>query len=99
MTFGQTFKQTPEPVNCEKIALLKWFPAYQSGTNFAVGGPPVGVAFDGANIWVANQGGNTVTKFRAGDGANLGNFTAGGSPFGVAFDGANIWVANRAATP
>jgi DNA-binding beta-propeller fold protein YncE len=27
-----------------------------------VGNQPAGVAFDGANIWVANQGSNTVSK-------------------------------------
>ena len=59
-----------------------------------MGGSPRGLAFDGANIWVANETTNTVTKLRAADGANLGTFAAGTSPFGVAFDGANIWVAN-----
>ena len=29
---------------------------------FPVGTNPLGVAFDGANIWVANQGSNTVSK-------------------------------------
>jgi DNA-binding beta-propeller fold protein YncE len=54
------------------------------------------VAFDGANIWVANSSSNTVTKLRASDGACVGTctFAVGASPFGVAFDGANIWVAN-----
>jgi len=29
---------------------------------FTVGTNPVGVAFDGANIWVANAGSNNVSK-------------------------------------
>jgi DNA-binding beta-propeller fold protein YncE len=29
---------------------------------FAAGTSPFGVAFDGANIWVANAGSNTVSK-------------------------------------
>ena len=29
---------------------------------FAVGSGPTGVALDGANIWVANEGSNTVSK-------------------------------------
>ena len=37
------------------------------------------MAFDGANIWVANAGSNNVTKLRASDGANLGTFPAGQS--------------------
>ena len=54
------------------------------------------VAFDGANIWVANMASsNTVTKLRASDGANLGTFNVGlPNLFGVAFDGTNIWVGN-----
>ena len=58
------------------------------------------MAFDGANIWVANSGssaGNTVTKLRVSDGACVGTctFTVGTGPYGVAFDGANIWVTNN----
>jgi hypothetical protein len=39
-------------------------------------------------------GGNSVTKLRTSDGANLGTFATGTGPFGVAFDGTSIWVAN-----
>ena len=35
---------------------------------FAVGNIPIGIAFDGANIWVANSSSGTVTKLRASDG-------------------------------
>jgi hypothetical protein len=42
-----------------------------------------GVAFDGANIWVANNlNGGTVTKLRASDGVNLVTFAVGSFPFG-----------------
>jgi DNA-binding beta-propeller fold protein YncE len=51
------------------------------------------MAFDGANVWVANSGSNSVTKLLASTGAVLGTFTVG-SPNYVAFDGANIWVTN-----
>jgi YVTN family beta-propeller protein len=54
----------------------------------------MGIAFDGANIWVTNGGSNSVTKLRASDGAHLGTFSVGNYPFGIAFDGANIWVTN-----
>ena len=77
----------PNPL---QIALLRWYEASQNGASFAVGSAPFGVAFDGANIWVANSGGNNVTKLPASDGANLGTFAVGDSPQGVAFDGANI---------
>ncbi len=81
-------------VNPQQVALLKWFPAYQSPATFPVG-TPAGVAFDGASIWVTNSDSNTVTKLRASDGAVLGTFSAGSNPIGMAFDGANIWVANN----
>ena len=72
--------------------------------NFAAGVFPWGIAYDGANIWVANQGPNcpgmgsdpgSVMKYRASDGANLGTFISGQCPSGLAFDGANLWVANE----
>jgi hypothetical protein len=58
---------------------------------FNIGGGAYGLAFDGANIWVAN--GVELWKLRASDGTNLAVFTALGGGSGVAFDGANIWVA------
>jgi DNA-binding beta-propeller fold protein YncE len=47
---------------------------------FNVGDFPYGVAFDGANIWVANSGSDTVTKLRASDGEVQGTFNVGESP-------------------
>lgn len=76
-----------------KIALLKWYGA-NTTTTFAVGKQPRGVCFDGANIWVANYGSNTVTKLRTNDGQVLGTYAVGTQPANVAFDGANIWVTN-----
>ena len=84
-------------INPLQVGLLKW--ATYSGVSFQVEGWPFGVAFDGANIWVANAGANFVSKLRASDGTNLGNFKVGSASFGVAFDGANIWVANSTAPP
>jgi hypothetical protein len=76
------------------LAQLRWYGALQGGPDFAVGNAPVGVAFDGANIWVTNRTDNSVTKHRASDGANLGTFAAGSYPSDLAFDGTSIWVAN-----
>lgn len=84
--------QSP-PANPLKVALLKWYRANKI-TDFEVGKQPLGVAFDGANIWVANNDDSTLSKLRASDGADLGTFPVGGAPIGLAFDGANIWVAN-----
>ena len=79
-------------VNFQQIALLQWFPAYQSAS-FTTGTNPDGVAFDGANIWVVNHGSNTVSKLAASTGQVLGTYSSQGSnPEAIAFDGANIWV-------
>lgn len=49
-------------INPNKIALLHWYLADMSSPYFDVGSQPYGLCFDGANIWAANFGGNTVTK-------------------------------------
>jgi hypothetical protein len=79
--------------NPQQIALLKWFPAYESAT-FAIGSSN-GAAFDGANMWVANGLTNTVTELQAATGKVVGTYAVGLYPTAVAFDGANIWVANN----
>lgn len=80
--------------NPQLVALLRWYDA-NTVTAFATGGVgPRGVAFDGANIWVANYDSNTVTKLNAATGGSIGTYAVGTNPYGVAFDGANIWVAN-----
>ena len=76
-----------------QIALLHWYNANLTAA-FGVGSDPVGVAFDGANIWVVNNLSDYVTKLRASDGKLLGTFTGTFAPVDVAFDGANIWVVN-----
>jgi len=64
---------------------------------FALGTQLVGLAYDGANIWVTNQSAaGTVTKVRARDGTALGTFPVESFPSEVAFDGQNVWVVNRA---
>ena len=81
-------------LNPLQVALLRWYEANEAGNDFAVGNFPRGVAFDGANIWLANTFDATVSKLRASDGTDLGTFAVGPFPTGVAFDGANIWVTN-----
>ncbi len=85
-------------LNPQQIALLRWYGVNTVGNHFPVCSISLGIAFDGANIWVANYFSNTVTKLRASDGANLGYFPVGSAPVGIAFDGANIWVANTGGT-
>ncbi len=84
----------PPAVNPLQVALLRWYEANEGGATFPVGDAPFGVAFDGANIWVANENSDDVTKVRASDGTNLGTFPVGDLPVRIAFDGANVWVTN-----
>ncbi|MGA8763020.1 MAG: hypothetical protein WB562_09165 [Candidatus Sulfotelmatobacter sp.] len=68
------------------------------GTNagvFSLGAPgdPYGLAFDGKNVWVADdQAQGILVKLRASDGTLLASFDVGGTPYGVVFDGTYIWV-------
>lgn len=84
-------------VNSKQIAMLHWY-AGNTSVSFATGSYPHGITFDGANMWVANRFGNSMSKIRASDGATLGTYAVGLYPYFSAFDGANIWVANTGST-
>lgn len=58
-----------------------------------VGEGPEAIAFDGVNIWVANEFNDSVTKLTR-SGAALGTFPVGRRPLGLATDGKSLWVAN-----
>ena len=79
------------------LGSLRW-DLLKGQRDVAVGSAPQGIAFDGANMWVVNVNGNSVTKLRASDGAVLGTFPAGGGPQYIAFDGANLWITNFASS-
>jgi hypothetical protein len=87
---------SPQPyINPKRVATLQWYESNKTGINFPVGGAePSGIAFDGANLWVINNGSNNVTKIRPRDGATLGIFGVGNQPWNAAFDGASIWITN-----
>jgi len=79
----------------QQIALLKWYTAITgTGSTFPVGTGSLAIAFDSANMWVANYNSNTVSVLRASDGYHVMTPTVGTYPHGIAFDGANMWVAN-----
>ena len=63
-------------------------------TTYTVGTNPMGICFDGTNIWVVNSGSNNVTKLSASNGTTLGTYTVGTEPRDICFDGTNIWVTN-----
>jgi len=81
------------PANPLQVALLKWYKINLT-TSFKVPENPIGVAFDGENIWMSAATAGSVVKLRVSDGTNLGTFSVGAQPMGMVFDGANIWVAN-----
>jgi YVTN family beta-propeller protein len=62
-----------------------------------VGIQPEWLVFDGANMWVSNNGSSSVTKIVAATGARVGTFPVGAYPAGLAFDGSTVWVANSQA--
>ena len=74
--------------------LIVTLQAQTAATQVSVGLGPEGVATDGANVFVANQFSNTVTKLRASDGTVIGTYNVGHRPVALAFDGASLWVAN-----
>ena len=57
----------------------------------------VGILYDAANIWVADQSANVLLKLDSA-GTILQTVTMAGGPQFPAFDGANIWVANGASS-
>jgi hypothetical protein len=63
-----------------------------------LGNSPLGIAFDGARIWTANNGGSVsiVTLSPL----SVTTVTAGFSmPRGILYDGANMWVTDRGTFP
>ena len=86
---SQPLRATPQ-----QIASLQWDQVGGASGTHPVGMLPVAMAFDGTNIWVANNAGNTVQKINPATGAVLKQFPVGAGPSAVAFDGTSIWVAN-----
>jgi hypothetical protein len=61
---------------------------------YAVGHGPFGVAFDGANIWVANFFSKSVMKLAV-NGTVVSNVAVGDGLAGITFAGGYLWVANN----
>jgi DNA-binding beta-propeller fold protein YncE len=82
-------------INPLQIALLRWFNTNMGFSAITVGSLPRALAYDGTNMWVANNGSNTITRYLATTGAAVGSaITVGTQPIALAFDGTNMWVAN-----
>ena len=63
-------------LNLMQVATLRWFEANQSGNTVTVGSQPNGMVFDGANVWVCNTAGHSVSDMRATDGTVLPRWSA-----------------------
>jgi len=61
---------------------------------FKVGDGAAGIAFDGTNIWVVNNGDSTLMKVSPSSGTVLATYATGKGPFSVVFDGTRVWVPN-----
>lgn len=70
----------PEPLNPWRIATLRWYESNEAQNRFAVGSFAFAAACDGDHVWVSSTGDQTLTKFRASDGAKLGTFSVPGFP-------------------
>jgi DNA-binding beta-propeller fold protein YncE len=64
----------------------------------SLGNQASGIAFDGVNIWTANQSGSVSIVTPGTWTVSTTNITVGSSdPIGIIYDGANIWVTDAAA--
>ena len=93
---GPTGAAGPGSASC--IELIRWDKCNKPTATITGLNGPAGVAFDGTNIWVTNQGSGTVSKINPSTNTVTATVTVGSfgsGPSGVAFDGTNIWVTNR----
>ncbi len=59
-----------------------------------VGGYPSGVFSDGADVWVTNGSGDTVSEIDAASHSVINTIPVGSDPIGVSGYGGDVWVAN-----
>ena len=79
-------------------AVLKqfWTPTSEDGLGLTVvGANPLLVESDGDDLWVANNGSDTVSRVRASDGKLLETWTGATSAYGVLAAKATIWVTGQ----
>jgi YVTN family beta-propeller protein len=59
-----------------------------------VGAGPFAIAFNGTQVWVANETSNTVTVINGANGAVVATYPTGITPVGIECDGVHMWIAN-----
>src|SRR5581483_3869185 len=72
-------------------------------TQASLGNNPVGITYDGQNLWTANNGTGpgtgSVSRVIVNFSFTTTTFTTGFSqPVGILFDGANLWVTDQGDT-
>jgi DNA-binding beta-propeller fold protein YncE len=73
-------------------------PTFSTFTNPQFGNQPVGIAFDGYNLWTANRGPpGSVTILDLGLSVLTTVEMGFNAPYGILFDGAHIWVTDTGA--
>jgi DNA-binding beta-propeller fold protein YncE len=68
-------------------------PAQGVTGEFAVDSGPLGIAFDGQDLWVAHETSETLLRLNIQSGEIIDRFPLGDQPMGLAFDGQNLWAA------
>jgi hypothetical protein len=94
---GITISGTPAAgytIVAQSDTTATWAPYANQTINIGLDADLVGICFDGTNIWVTNNTGNSVIKINATTHAIVGTYGVGNSPNGICFDGTYIWVAN-----
>jgi DNA-binding beta-propeller fold protein YncE len=72
-------------------------PTCEAVGTYPVGMNPLGIAFDGANMWVANGGSEYVTVLPPNGAPRTVHLPEGSNPQAIAFDGKNMWIASGVA--
>ncbi len=65
-----------------------------SGSPIAVAGGPIGIVYDGTNLWTANQTGQSVSRIAGGV---VTTYALGYTPWEIRYDGANLWITDYTA--
>lgn len=66
------------------------------GPTVEVGSGPIGLAYDGRRVWVANSDDGTVSRIDARTGKRAGDpVRVGRGPIGAAVSAGSVWVANQ----
>jgi hypothetical protein len=70
-------------------------PLFRAGPPIAITSEPSAtLAFDGANVWVADISSNSVQRISIATGVAGPPIPVGNTPEGLAFDGTSVWVSN-----